>query len=692
MPDLKALQRAAVNYFYFVKVSCSTYRKKCILFSFSMSALGKNVFGKTKSNPSRYRYLFLFLAVFGGSLLLISMNHHSEFLYVNNSPELLWKFNRYKIGNDSTETFTIKTEGCTISGMQPFEKNIKKFVVRPTEVKNCLSNKNPLLLSNDTHIWVDTDVLQSIETTNVTCCYNSFYRPLAIANIMAFDVDDRVEYNGCREFTSHIEVQHEFVKVSCGYEDKVLHEEYFLFAVKKPLSTSRDNITSLNQSAYNVIVMGIDSISRLNFHRTMPKTLAYLQKRGAIELHGYNKVGDNTFPNIIPMLLGIKDTDLKRTCWPRTGATFDNCPFIWQWYKEAGFYTSFGEDSALLGTFNYDEKIGFSGSPTDYYLRTFMHEAEVHAASNKDFNCFLCLGNKYFYKILLDYVESLTRKLSTSKLFGFFWEISMSHDYLNYPMLMDNSYEKFFERLDSFKYLDNTVFILLSDHGMRWGKIRYTKQGRLEERLPFVHILLPPSFRESYRFAYDNIKRNSKRLTTPFDIHATLSDLVDLSSIRDELIQRRTKTDYTHSTGISLFLPIPGNRTCRTAGIEDHWCTCHTYSKVGQTSEDSYEASAYLVEHLNSLLRDHRQCAELSLDEVMEVREFVSGSEEEGEVGWREFMVVARMVPGGGVFEATLRQEASGWAVVGTPSRLNLYGDESRCVHHYQLKLYCYCK
>ncbi|KOB70455.1 Uncharacterized protein OBRU01_05477 [Operophtera brumata] len=645
-----------------------------------MTYLGQSPVVKTKHNcryRKGYRYLFLYTTVFGGGLLVI---------YLNTTPGLILDTNRHESVR-LEESFTIKTDGCTIPGMQPFDETIIKFIKRPRNVNQCTNYS--LLQNNDTHIWMTLHRLQFYKMpgdANVSCCYKSFYRPSAIADISAVDVDDRVKYDTCINFTSYIKVMDEFVKVSCGYDDKILYEQFFLFAPKKPsLSTKVDEIdVPQKQSAYNVIVLGIDSISRMNFYRTMPKTLAYLKKKGAIELLGYNKVGDNTFPNLTPMLLGIKDTDLKQTCWPSDRATFDNCSFIWKWYKHAGFYTALGEDSASLGTFNYG-RFGFRDTPTDYYLRTFMREAEVHVGNNKDLNSFLCMGNKYFYKVLLDYIENLSKTLKSSKLFGFFWEVTMSHDYLNYPMLMDKSYQRFLRRLDNSKYLDDTILILLSDHGIRWGNIRFTKQGRLEERLPFVQILLAPSFRENYSLAYDNLKLNSKRLTTPFDIHATLSDLINLDSIKNEVIQSRTKMNYAQGRSISLFLPIPGNRSCHTAGIEDHWCTCNRNSKLQKASVESNEASAHLVGHLNWLLREHLQCAKLSLEEVMEVTEMWSGTPAEDEEEWRQFMVVVKTTPGGGVFEATLRRNSHGWELASTASRLNLYGNQSQCVHHYQL-------
>ncbi|CAH2067167.1 unnamed protein product, partial [Iphiclides podalirius] len=182
------------------------------------------------------------------------------------------------------------------------------------------------------------------------------------------------------------------------------------------------------------------------------------------------------------------------------------------------------------------------------------------------------------------------------------------------------------------------------------------------------------------------------RLTTPFDLYATLSDLVNLDKIKNDRIPQRTSSFYSHDRSISLFLPIPSNRTCQKAGIDDHWCTCHTGKKISTASIEAAEAAAFLVRRLNLIVRPHVQCERLRLADLLEVTEMLVGMPGEDEVGWREFMVTVRMAPGGGLFEATLRRDNGGWTLAGTISRLNLYGDQSRCVHDYQLKLYCYCK
>lgn len=58
-----------------------------------------------------------------------------------------------------------------------------------------------------------------------------------------------------------------------------------------------------NGTKLSVLLMGIDSISRLNLIRGMPETYNHLESSGWLEMRGFNKIGDNVtsfsvFPSI----------------------------------------------------------------------------------------------------------------------------------------------------------------------------------------------------------------------------------------------------------------------------------------------------------------------------------------------------------------------------------------------------------
>ncbi|VDI25524.1 Hypothetical predicted protein [Mytilus galloprovincialis] len=188
--------------------------------------------------------------------------------------------------------------------------------------------------------------------------------------------------------------------------------------------------------------MGTDSIARNNMLRYMKKTWTYLvNKLNAIDLLGYNKVADNTFPNIVSMTAGKFLNELSWNESLKT-ATMDNFNFIWNNYSSKG------------------------------------------------------------------------------------------------------------------------------DHGMRFGRFRETYVVKLEERLPFMLIVFPSWFITKYPEVYRNLRINARRLTTPFDIFATLEHILDFNGIE--------KKQVTKQRSMSLLHEIPENRTCDEAGDNyPNWsCFC----------------------------------------------------------------------------------------------------------------------
>ena len=119
----------------------------------------------------------------------------------------------------------------------------------------------------------------------------------------------------------------------------------------------------------NVLLLAIDATSYVNFKRHFNKTQELLKGKDFFELRGYNKVGQNTFPNMIPFLTGhhsrelVSDERLNRI-------NFDDWPIIWKKYSEKGFLTAFLEEMSWCGLFHFNLK-GFKAQPTDYQLRPF---------------------------------------------------------------------------------------------------------------------------------------------------------------------------------------------------------------------------------------------------------------------------------------------------------------------------------
>ena len=123
-------------------------------------------------------------------------------------------------------------------------------------------------------------------------------------------------------------------------------------------STTSSGATATSKRPLSVLMLGIDSVSRLDFHRTMPLTRDFFEERGWLELRGYNKMGDNTFPNLMAFLTGQNQSWAYSKCTPKVAYGLDNCSMIWYNYRDAGYVTAYGEDHASISTFNY-LKVGY---------------------------------------------------------------------------------------------------------------------------------------------------------------------------------------------------------------------------------------------------------------------------------------------------------------------------------------------
>ncbi|XP_050513171.1 uncharacterized protein LOC126888815 [Diabrotica virgifera virgifera] len=583
--------------------------------------------------------------------------------------------------------FTINTPGCKIPYFQPFDKNILDYLEQPgTHVCN---NGTPALFESDRDsIKIIEDFLPFYNVTNInnlTCCYKTFWREDPADDA----ADNKISYSKvCQIFVNKTEIKEEFIKVTCSYNNRDIYTDMFVFVPTKNMSHVKKDLIE-DDSNLNILVIGLDAISRLNFHRQMPKTVNYLKQIGAVEMIGYNKVGDNTFPNVIPVLTGKHIEEIQKDCWPTDNHHFDNCSFVWKGYKQKGYVTVFDEDSSWMGIFNYQKK-GFKKQPTDYGYSYFDREATSEIGNVNYGNVKLCLGARWVYKDHIKYMTNFiqTMKDRSLKYFGFFWENTISHDNLNLPRVGDDDYYSLFKYLQEKDHLNNTALFVMSDHGIRWGGIRSTFQGMMEERLPFLHVYLPEWYRQKYQQHYNNLQKNSLLLTTPFDLYETFVDLLNIENI-DNHSNNSTNT----SRGISLLRGISEYRTCEDTGIVSHWCTCQKSVELNVNNKTIKAVADFCVNHINDLLAAHSKCADLKLYRISSARVMEHSQEITGDYQVSDYMLSFTTVPGNGLFEATVRymSKSKSYSIVGSISRLNLYGEQSACVSDYKLKLYCFC-
>ena len=359
-------------------------------------------------------------------------------------------------------------------------------------------------------------------------------------------------------FTTFVAVgeNEEFVYVECKNKNKttIVRNYHFIVTLKKELEKEcKKKFEEFKRSKktrenLNIIMIGMDSMSRLNFIRAMNKTYKYLKNTlNAYDMTGYTQVGHNTLPNLIPMLSGQYIDNGKTPKW-----TPEEYKLVWKNFSAAGYRTMFVEDCPSWSLFNYYGKSLYPKSHPSYFPRPLSYAMELDGKIwNTGHHCVL---DTLETAKVLDYVNDFSKCFGDRKeskpYFSFSFNTRITHNYPElYASAIDNTYYKFLKDFSSSKRKDNTALFLFSDHGPRWGPIINTFQGHVEERMPMLYIVLPLWFRNEYPHIAKTLDLNTNRLTTHYDTHATIMDILYFDG-EDKQASRNNK-------GISLFQEIP---------------------------------------------------------------------------------------------------------------------------------------
>ncbi|KAK2165814.1 hypothetical protein LSH36_45g10046 [Paralvinella palmiformis] len=319
---------------------------------------------------------------------------------------------------------------------------------------------------------------------------------------------------------------------------------------------------------------------------------------------------------------------------------------------------------------------------------------------NSTINRGFCFGPRPKYKYIVEYVKDFFKKYSVAPKFTVATIAGLSHANNDPVASIDLYLKNFLEDLRISGYMNNTLLIMMGDHGQRIGKLRYTTQGSLEERLPMMSLTFPETFRKQYPHLMKNLINNKKRLSTPFDLHETLQSILNIYNAEKPV-------KYT-DRGISLLNVIPINRTCQSAGIELHWCTCKKYEILNTTDKHVNQVATYIVSHINQMVQiADKMCAKLTLKKIYEAKKVYSVVQiskpvasidrtEDDTLGVLQYQLTVETAPNNGFYEATVHKVIANnsFSVIGDISRINLYGDQPNCIirTYPNLRRYCFCK
>ena len=131
-------------------------------------------------------------------------------------------------------------------------------------------------------------------------------------------------------------------------------------------------------------------------------------------MSGYNKVADNTFPNMVPLLTGKYLSELGWNI-SMSDKPMDDLPLIWKNFSHHGYRTLFAEDWPDVAMFNF-MKYGFKTQPTDYYIRPFAIAMDRSASLwNSNHHCKRSIPE---IKVYLDYLRDFALEYQDELYFG----------------------------------------------------------------------------------------------------------------------------------------------------------------------------------------------------------------------------------------------------------------------------------
>lgn len=172
-------------------------------------------------------------------------------------------------------------------------------------------------------------------------------------------------------------------------------------------------------------------------------------------------------------------------------------------------------------TFN-NLKFGFRKNPTDYYLRSFwlaLYASSSYSPTSLNSNSKPCYYDKLLHDVSIDWLKSLEKfnsdfekdnNIANLPRFGILKINEMSHDYLERLFWIDNDILQLFKTLFTEKFLENTLFIFMGDHGHRLHAIRKNFIGKIEEKLPMFSIMMPKKVMKNRPNLRKTLIENSK--------------------------------------------------------------------------------------------------------------------------------------------------------------------------------------
>ena len=427
-------------------------------------------------------------------------------------------------------------------------KNCKDNIIDGQKLKKNLLDKSTSPFINDKTKRFGYPIMN-----NDPICFrdspenNNIYTKYFFKNLIDMD-NEQLLNNRFRKSRPEVEVNFTNINdpkiiIDLHYNKRLSEERKFLERKSKPYSN-------------NILVIFIDSVSRVNGLRHLKKTSKFFEQfmsyKGAsnekypsenyhsFQFFKYHSFNGFTSTNYLYMFFGERARDRDKVS-------------ITKYLKENGFVTS--------GTRDWCEKDN---------IRTYYHYKEEdiydHLFSlcdpNNEFyslNTMRCLYKKQNLEYLVEYTDQFWRKYKDNRKYSLIISNHGHEGTLTVIKYIDDILFNFLNDLYNDNLLKDTTVFLLSDHGSGMPSIYFTLDFfQIEINLPLLFILVNDRKNVNYKEQYQYIYKNQQNFITAYDIYSTFCNIIYGNYQKPTRFRNPFKRIQTCSTryGTSLFNKI----------------------------------------------------------------------------------------------------------------------------------------
>ena len=274
----------------------------------------------------------------------------------------------------------------------------------------------------------------------------------------------------------------------------------------------------------NIIILYVDSISRVNALRQLKKTTKFFEKfmpyKGkfhskypshnfhSFQFFKYHSFNGHTSINYPFLFYGQNGTDKNKS-------------HITKYLKENGFITSAANDWCVK-----DNTRTYHNYTTE---DMYDHILPLCDPNNGHFNSntMRCLYGKQNIEYLLEYTNQFWRKYKKNRKYSIIMVNHAHEGTLTVVKYIDDLMFNFINNLYNDNLLKDTIVFLLSDHGVGMPSIYFSAEFyKKEVNLPMLLIIINDRKNISYEEQYKYIYENQQTFITPFDIYNTLGNII----------------------------------------------------------------------------------------------------------------------------------------------------------------------